>query len=320
MENFKPMFLNKLYGTNKAGQILTLFKRDIEKVKAYTDIILLMKKYMPFIYLGNSHSTINNRFIDVKNAIKASKIVDKYKNKLLEAFTPSVDFYRVRSEIREQQLLEKIDNNEKKELNFNLADFDKIISELYKLGFDKDLEKYPYKIGSRQTKEQIRAYYLAAYLALTTGRRLTEILKTMELRKYKDTIKIKGLLKKKNEEENESYNLIVLDDNQKVLNAYKELRKIFEVGDLTERQVNQKFNARFNTFLQTKIFPNSDLSFHDLRKIYLLKAYEKFGNNEDFDEFASKILIHDIKLDAKFITQTSHYTNIKTTDNKNEDD
>lgn len=312
METFKPMLLNKLYGTTKTGQIFNLFKRDVGKVKSYTDIITLTKKYMPFLYLGNSYNTINTRFTDLKNIIKAAKIGDKYKNKLVDAFSAPVDFYRIRDEIRQNQLLNKIENNEKKEIAFDLSKFDEIVKNLYSIGMDEELTNYPYKLGSRQTPEQVRAYFLAAYLALTTGRRFTEILKSMEMRRYKDNIKIKGILKKRNGNKNETHDLMVLDDIKRVLSAYRELRRIFDATQFTERQINQKFSYTFNQFLKTKILPNSDLTFHDLRKIYLLKAYEKYGNNEDFEMFAEKILLHDIKLGAKFITQTSHYTNATT--------
>jgi len=316
MEIFKPMLLNKLYGTTKTGQIFDLFRRDVNKVKSYTDIIALTKKYMPFLYLGNSYNTINTRFTDLKNIIKSAKIGDKYKNKLIDAFSAPVDFYKIRDEIRQQQLLEKIEKGEKDEIDFDIKNFNKIIKNLYEMGMDEKLTNYPYKLGSRQTPEQIRAYYLATYLALTTGRRLTEILKTMELRKYKDHLKVKGILKKKNEAKDKSYNLLPLDNIERILKAYKELRKIFDVTDLTERQVNQKHNNKFNEFLKTKIFPNSELTFHDLRKIYLLKAHELYGKDEPLETFAEKALLHDIKIDDKYITQTTHYTNTKTkTDN-----
>ncbi len=315
MENFKALFFKKFYGTDRTSDILNMMKRDFNKIKSYVDVITLAKKYMPFVYLGNSEHTISTRFTEIKKLANNAKIADKYKTKLIDVFTAPDGFYEALNELKEQRVFS---NNKEKELNFNLADFDKIISELYKMGMDETLKNYPYKIGSRQTKEQIRAYYLAAYLALTTGRRLTEILKTMELRKYKDHLKVKGILKKKKEDKNNSYNLIALDDINKILKAYRELRRIFDTSNLTERQVNQKHNAKFNEFLKTKIFSNSDLTFHDLRKIYLLKAYEKFGNNEDFDNFAEKALIHDVKLDAKFKTQTSYYTDVKIKGDKDE--
>ena len=315
MQDFKYLFFKKLYGTDRTSDILAMFKRDISKVKSFVDIITLTNKYMPFIYLDNSIHTTATRFTELKKAINATNIANKYKDKLLTAFSAPAHFYETLNELKENKLLEKIENNEKKELDFDLSKFDEIVKELYELGTDPSLKKYPFKLGSRQTKEQIRAYYLATYLALTTGRRLTEILKTMQLRKYKDKLKVKGILKKKNEDKNKTYDLIVLDNIDRVLKAYKELREIFDTSNLTERQVNQKFNYTFNQFLKTKIFKDSNLTFHDLRKIYLLKAYEKYAKDEDFESFAEKALLHDVKLDSKFITQTSYYTNTTTKEN-----
>lgn len=309
MENLKPLFFKKLYGTDRTGNIIKMFKRDVSKVKSYGDITTLLKKYMPFVYMGNSKSTIATRFEELKKVIKKVEVANKFKEKLLDVFSAPAGFYEAYNELKENRQMEKAENKES--INFDLNKFDEIIQYLYEMGMDDKLSKYPYKLGSRQTPEQVRSYYLAAYLALTTGRRLTEILKTMELRKYKDHLKVKGILKKKNEEQKESYDLLLLDENNKILKAYKELRRIFDTTNLTERQVNQKHNAKFNEFLKTKIFPKSDLTFHDLRKIYLLKAYDKFGNGEDFETFAEKALLHDVKIEAKYITQTSHYTNVK---------
>ena len=311
MENDKAIVMKKIYGTDRTGDIFKMIKRDAAKIKGYTDIITMVKKYAPFVYFDNSIHTIANRFVELKKAVNSVDLAPKYKEKLIEALSAPIGFYEAYNDIREQKQIEK---SEKKEvIDFDLNKFDEIIQYLYDMGMDETLSKYPYKLGSRQTPKQIRAYYLATYLALTTGRRLTEILKTMELRKYKDLLKVKGILKKRNDDENKSYNLLPLDDIERILTAYKELRRIFDTTNLTERQVNQKHNAKFNEFLRTKIFPNSNLSFHDLRKIYLLKAYELYGKNEQFETFAEKALVHDVKLNAKFITQTSHYTNATTT-------
>jgi len=310
MENEKAIFYKTLYGTDKAGEIKAMMLRDFNKIKSFKDIIKVMQKYMPYVYLLNSPDYTKQRFFEVSKVINETKLPNKYKSTLKDGFLAPEGYYEAMNLLREVRLKEE-NKNKNNTINFELDKFDENIANLYEMGMDKDLKNYPYKLGARQTKDDVRAYYLATYLALTTGRRLIEILKTMELRKYRNKLKIKGIAKKG--DENKSFDLIALDDLEKILNTWRELRNIFNASDLTNRQVNQKFNARFNEFLKTKIFPNSDLTFHDLRKIYLLKAYEKFGNNENFDNFAEKALLHDVKLDAKFVTQTSHYTNATTT-------
>jgi len=313
MNNEKAIFYKSIYGTDKAGEIKEMMLRDFNKIKGYTDIIRVMQKYMPYVYLLNTPDYAKQRFFEVGKVIEETTLAPKYKKVLKEGFSAPMGYYSAMNELRELRLNEKKESGDEK-INFDLNKFDEIITNLYDMGMDKELKNYPYKLGTRQTKEQVRAYYLATYLALTTGRRLVEILKTLELRKYRDKLKARGIAKK--EEEDKSYDLIPLDNINKILSAYKELRRIFDTSNLTKRQVNQKHNAKFNEFLKTKIFPNSDLTFHDLRKIYLLKAYEKYGNNENFDNFAEKVLLHDVKLDAKYLTQTKHYTNTTTTKQK----
>ena len=316
MENEKSLFYKNIYGTDKASEIKEMMLRDFNKIKSYVDIIKVMKKYMPYVYLLNSPDFAKQRYFEVKKVIDKSDLATKYKKILSESFTAPVGYYSAINELRELRLNEKKDTDDNV-IQFDLSKFDEIIAKLYDMGTDKTLKNYPYKLGARQSKEQIRAYYLATYLALTTGRRLVEILKTLELRKYRDALKARGIAKK--EDDTTSYDLIALDTLDKILSAYKELRHIFDTSDLTKRQVNQKHNAKFNQFLRDKIFPKSDLSFHDLRKIYLLKAYEKYGNDENFDNFAEKALLHDVKLDAKFLTQTKHYTTAETAPADKED-
>jgi len=317
MNNEKAIFYKSIYGTDKAGEIREMMLRDFNKVKGYTDIIRVMQKYMPYVYLLNSPDCTKQRFFEVGKVIEDTTLAPKYKKVLKEGFSAPMGYYSAMNELRELRLNEKKESGDEK-INFDLSKFDEIIANLYEMGMDKELKNYPYKLGTRQTKEQVRAYYLATYLALTTGRRLVEILKTLELRKYRDKLKARGIAKKG--EEDKSYDLIPLDDIDKILTAYKELRRIFDTSNLTKRQVNQKHNAKFNEFLKTKIFPNSDLTFHDLRKIYLLKAYEKYGNDENFDNFAEKALLHDVKLDAKYLTQTKHYTNTEIAKESQKDD
>ena len=317
MNNEKAIFYKSIYGTDKAGEIREMMLRDFNKVKGYTDIIRVMQKYMPYVYLLNTPDYTKQRFFEVGKVIEDTTLAPKYKKVLKEGFSAPVGYYSAMNELRELRLNEKKESGDN-EINFDLSRFDEIIANLYEMGMDKELKNYPYKLGTRQTKEQVRAYYLATYLALITGRRLVEILKTLELRKYRDKLKARGIAKKG--EEDKSYDLIPLDDIDKILSAYKELRRIFDTSNLTKRQVNQKHNAKFNEFLKTKIFPNSDLTFHDLRKIYLLKAYEKYGNNENFDNFAEKALLHDVKIDAKYLTQTKHYTNTEIAKESQKDD
>jgi len=315
MEHEKAIIYKNIYGTDKASEIKEMMLRDFNKIKSFKDIIKVMQKYMAFIYLLNSADFTKQRFFEVKKVVDETNLPEKYKSVLREGFLAPQGFYRAMNEIRELRLNEQKENENNK-INFDITEFDNIVAKLYEMGMDKDLKNYPYRLGARQTKNDIRAYYLATYLALTTGRRLIEILKTMELRKYKDKLKIKGIAKKG--EENKTYDLLVLNDINKILKAYKELRNIFDTSNLTNREVNQKFNARFNDFLKNKIFPNSNLTFHDLRKIYLLKAYMKLGNKENLDNFAEKILLHDVKLDSKLLTPTKHYTDVEIKKNESE--
>jgi len=300
--------LHKLYlevfGTTKGNEIKEMFKTDIKKIRSQKDVLECYKKYEIYLTFGRALGTVKNVFNDFKKIINTTDKL-KHKELLLEAFSlPNGYYYAINkasAKVVEQR------KEEGANIEISVKEFNKLIRELYEKGMDKDISFWDKPLGSRQTKETIRAYFLATYLALVTGRRLTEILKTMELRKYKNKVKVKGILKKKGEEgdENTTYDLLVLDDVEKVISAYKELRKIFDCSNLTNRECNNKYNHIFNRFLKENILHNT--TFHDLRAIYSEIAYGKFG--KQIEELGKKEFIEDILLHHKEVKAVDFYLN-----------
>lgn len=291
----------EIYGTDKGKEIKSLFEADIKKVRSLNNVITIYKKYESYLVFGRNFGTMKNLFGDFRKII--NKVESKHKELLLDTFSLPKGFHYLVSEKYSKVIEDRKENDSQ---IISLREYRNLIDETYIKGMDKTLSFWKKGIGSRQTKEGIRAYFLASYLAFTTGRRLTEILKTMTLSKYKNTIKIKGLLKF---DENKSYELFVLDSASNIMNAYHELRKVLDTTNLTNRECNSKFNNIYNKFLKENIL--KDVTFHDLRSIYAEMAWEMFDksilgaddNVESIkDEFMNYVLLHaEIKKQVKSV-------------------
>ena len=279
------------YATDTGKEIKEMFKKELKKVKTITDVLNIYKKYEIYIFFGRPLATVKNLVVEFKQIIRGEKLKKKYEDLLLTTFSLPASYYNVINESSAEIVNERREAGAK--INMSVEEFDTLVNSLYENGMNKELTFWKKGLGSRQTKESIRAYYLTAYLALATGRRLTEILKTLELTKYKEKIKAKGILKKKGDERTESFDLFILSESVKINEAFKELRKIVDTTKLTNRECNSKFNNIYNRFLRENIL--NDATFHDLRSIYAEVAFVKFGKIENFEkkDFIASILMQE---------------------------
>jgi len=161
-------------------------------------------------------------------------------------------------------------------------------------------------IQKQQTVQRARAYLFAIYLALATGRRITEILKTLEIVKKEDGWYYRGLTKKYSD----SFEIkaVALDNDFEFLaKLLQQIRKDIDTKNMTNAQVNSKFNHIFNRAL--KNITGLKYTFHDLREIFAEMAYLKFGKKNGSDrekeDYISDILGHEINKDR--IVSANHY-------------
>jgi len=168
-------------------------------------------------------------------------------------------------------------------------------------------------VKKQQTPPQIRGYLLASYLALATGRRNVEILKTLKITKKKNDYFYEGLLKKGSAStENTNIKAVSLDDDfEFLMQIINQLRTDTDTSKMTNQEVNSKYSAIFNRSF--KHITNTQYTFHDAREIYSEIAYNKFGRKnggerEEID-YKSDILGHQI--DKERLISTEHYTTKK---------
>jgi len=237
-----------IYNVKHQKDILELFEAEYDscKNKSIKKINELYREYSYAIFFLYSPSSIRNNLVKFKNIIK--KCGGKYEALALECFTIDA----VYSPIKNKDLLVK---KEKKELIKNeenaVIDPQTTIKKIEDL---KDILAHnKFSIGRNQKLEQIRAYHIVAILGLSIGRRFTELLKTLEIKKRGTKITFSGLLKGNNKEiEGNIIGLSYLE----VKDYLGELRTFSNSDNFTEDEINAKYSKVFNNNLKKLGFDN----------------------------------------------------------------
>jgi len=259
-----------IYGVEKISEILELFEVDYKEMikpkkgRDLSDFLILYKKYSYAIFFRYSASAIRNNLNKFKNIIKDAKNATNEAN-ALSAFTVDEVFIPLR--VKDVEVKKEIKaniqdgTNDKLDVNEHIAK----INELKEI-----LTNRTYKVARNQDKEQVRAYFLYAILALSTGRRFTEIMKTFSMNKKGKKLTFEGLLKGHGTIEG---NIIELTYQE--ANAYlKELRAYAKSENMTEDEVNKKYSRVFNNAMDRLFgFKNA----HDLRHHYSMAGNQIFS-------------------------------------------
>ena len=282
--------VRQLYGTRNLDELAQKFVKEITAKDSDVDRVL--NRWIPALWLGQSLGSVAVRTSKFRSALKRSRS-RKAKEALAKLAFPRdarllLDKEREKK-VEEEQRAEEYDGN-------------KVSSLLDKLRDTVTSENYPAP-SSRQRPEQIEAYWLAAYLALSTGRRFGEVLKTMDIEKHGKKVTIHGLTKKREGEDTLEY-ACLLDDYKNIKKALKRLREIFPVDDMSIDEVSKKFSYVFNRYLKEKIVEDPETTFHDLRSMYARECWERHKDETKLDEptFIAGVLGH-----KKVFTPTDHY-------------
>jgi hypothetical protein len=121
------------------------------------------------------------------------------------------------------------------------------------LGEDPTIEQWKEKklpVFKNDNINNTRAYLFTAYIALVTGRRLTEVLKTLELIKKEDGWYYKGV-NKNGFDGGIDVKAYSLDDDYELLSKMlKQLRKDIDTSNMTNQEVNNNFRHIINSKLE----------------------------------------------------------------------
>ena len=282
--------IRQLYGTRNLDELAQKFVKEITHKDSDVDRVL--NRWLPALWLGQSLGSVAVRISKFRSALKKSR-----SRKAKEALQ-KLAFPRDARLLLDAERAEKVEE-EKRSEEFNGDEVNALLEKLRDVVINK---KFP-SPSSRQSAEQIEAYWLAPYIALATGRRFGEVMKTMDMEKHGKKVTIHGLTKKRDGEDTLEY-ACLLDDYLPVKKALKRLRDILPTEDMTVDEVSKKYSYVFNRYLKEKIAENPDITFHDLRSMYARECWERHKDETKLDEptFIAGVLGH-----KKVFTPTDHY-------------
>lgn len=284
------------YGVSSLKDVRDLFKEELLNSNSKRDTMLTVTKFIPYCWMGGRKiKTVARYYADMRNVIK--DVDDEYRDLALELFSVPSDVYERIKKVDTEKVL---DNLEDKEV-FDATQIQNVISALKAQIVNNDIP-----IAKQQTLEQARAYLYASYLALVTGRRSVEILKSLEIVKVGKEWIYRGI-SKKGVDDSEIKAYALDDDFEFLAGLIKQLRADIDCTGLKNTEVNSKYNHIFNRSF--KRLTGLNYTFHDAREIYAELVYIKFGkkNGSDREEinFKSDVLGHEINKDR--LVATEHY-------------
>ncbi len=296
-----------VYGVESLKEVSEQFREEYKKIKNNKNEIdkassLFQKYVLSITFLYSVPSIKNNLKLYRKIILEEGGVLKSIVRDSFYIF----DVYKVVSSNTDKKIVEKEESN--KEIAFNVKE------EILRV--KNILDNNYFNVAKNQTKEQVKSYYLAYILGLATGRRFTEIFKTVSIRKKGKGFIYNGILKKdKNEKALIEANFLFLSADEtksylKELRAYissklKSSKKL-SLKDTSESQINTIFSKVYNNAVK-RISEDKIPNFHELRHYYTIEGTIEFKrDNESDKDTRYRILGHHIKNDS-----TRTYATIK---------
>jgi len=245
----RALIFKEVYeGATRPKDILKQFEAEYNSCKNRNlgKLEKLFPKYSIAIFYKYALNSISNNLNDYRRVI--IKNGGKYESNALAFFT-----------VEGVGAMKDKDSRETKKVireNIRLGENDMVapqtvIDSIQSL--NKELREKSYTIARNQTEEQVRAYRIVTMLGLSTGRRFTELLKTLEIAKHGKKTTFSGLLKGNND--TIEGNIIALEYKE-VKKYLKELREFAKTENMTESEVNAKYAKVFNNAMKRLGYEN----------------------------------------------------------------
>lgn len=311
------------YGVT-GSKVKEQFKSELESIKDKNSLLKVITKYIPYCWMGKKFATARAYYVDMRNILKDVLAESSYLDTALDLFMIPSEVHDEVKRAESKKVIKKINDRE----TFEQKEIEAIIKDLKTnlekaMGLGKNLtaklgekeakerfKKVGIPIAKQQSVETARANLASIYLGFVTGRRIGEILKTLEIVKVGKVWHFRGLSKKGAGDF--SIPAVICDDDIKFVKKVLEmLREDLDTSKLTLREVNSKFNMSFNRSLKRII--KKGYTFHDLREIYAELCYLKNGKDKGTEreelDYKAKVLGHEIDRDR--LLATEHYMTMK---------
>lgn len=303
----RERFLIGTYKTKKNKEIFRMFiNKFLELSKGIDDLTIndvkdrvveFLEYAYPFIITHNSVRSISNNNVNVRNLIKNIPNPNQtFRNILLtnliignKKLDTSLDTSIMRN--REKEVKRKIE-----EKNFHEDAID-VVEEIEKI--EKIIKNIPIKNPSDYHHINVLEVYI---IALATGRRFTEIMKSVTI---SESGYWNGILKKKLEDKGTYKAYIFKFTREEINNKLERLRARLRVltkgskkyDEMSEKDIANAYNGRYNNILRT--YTDKVNSFHEVRHHWAINGVKQFKESGESDkETRQRILSHVIPLDA----------------------
>jgi hypothetical protein len=314
----------ELFEKSSFGIVKNEIIEKLKKAKKVDEVVAIYNEYLPILWVNRTLESVKSAYRDIRVLIKNNNL--KCEKIALDVFvlSPVLNNYirrryetKVKNRVEDTTTLPKI----------SISYFDNKIADIV----DK-LENNKILYAKNQGLQKVRNYYISILIALCTGSRFVEVLKSLKIAKRGYKCVISGVAKKTTVESElmeKQYPITPLIDVELLKKYLKELRATFDVSSLNNRQIADKYNKTFNDFLR-KVFDDCelDITFHSLRALYGEILYQKHGKNKmDRSRFLTEVLRHEqhimpsecyIKFDGSDDIDNTDDTSATTEDKKKE--
>lgn len=274
------------------GGIINEFKKADE-----SEYIAIYNKYIPYLWVDRSAYTARNLYQSVLTALKASKMAKAKKEKVEKFFTLPTSFFLALNKQSEAKEINRI--NEKIEFSI-----DSHISRM--IALKNDIVEKKIRGFGVQSDEQAIVNASVVYLAMATGRRTHELVKTIKVQKVKGKVYFSGIAKKKKIDSSGLYPAILLDDDYDFIK--RTIAKVQKYFDFAESTTATDINAKTAVVLNravSKFTGDKTASMHTLRERYAeICVSRKCPENMDPELFREFVLGHETKLKASDFYKT----------------
>lgn len=283
----RSKLLNSVFGATHWKDLKNVFVDEAKKIKGKKEAFEFSNKWLFYLYFDSSNYTLKNRSLEMRKELSNNDIDEAVVN----LFKLPGEYYNVLNAKDEEVVKQVLTDDFRSDFNY-LSFVEKTIE-----NFINVIEKKEVVLkSSAQTMERELAYYKLFVLALATGRRQIEILRSLELQKKKDLVVYNGLAKKNNKELAKVDAPILMDLS--IAKKYlKDIREQFPISEaMTNKEVNSKYNGSIGKAL-VRIFAELEIKeFHFFRTCYAEACYSKFGGDKDKELYFAEILGHEIAL------------------------
>lgn len=276
----RQQYMDEVFNFGSWKDIQNVFLSEAKKVNTKSDICEFASRWVFFMVFDSSIHTIKNRSKEIRDLLTANNLED-----LIPLFKIEGAIYGSIKKDYANKIKDKMEvsTNEFNHTKFTRDTIAKLTENINKgIGLSK----------SNMSKIEDEIFYQKLFvLALATGRRQIELLKTLSLKKKKELAVYDGLSKKRNDDETSCEAPILIDIKiaKKYLDDIRLYLANYNVENMTADAINSKFNGRIGNAIKRYI---GSYNFHFFRACYAHTCYTEIGTNLEQSLYFQKILGH----------------------------